>query len=862
MIPVKLQMCNFLSYGEEVPPLDFTQFSIACLSGKNGQGKSALLDALTWVIWGEGRKPSQERKADSGLLKIGENQMWVDLTIDLEDERYRIIRKFSKMKNRNYSELELQVFDEEKSVFISLSSSSIRQTQQRINRLLRMDYETFINSAFILQGRVDEFTRKSARERKQILSEVLGLSHYETLSVLARQHSRELEGKIFALKSRLEQIHQEIAQKDSVQEEIQVIQQEEKNQYLRIKEIRENLQKLEKKRSKLYFEQEKGKELVNRINSDKKELQEYERRKGRVKQNIKDYQSVLSREKEILADYDKYQTMYRENQRMIRLMQEYREMEKEKRETERLIEKVKNQLLLQLEKKKQQYRELQEKVSSLSRQQKKVQEFESKIKHFNSLIERQEKIQQEGNRLNVEIETKKSQIERLKDEIKKNQEKMDLLKHKKQEHCPLCQSPLDEQKKERIKQKIEKDIAINDHEIRGLLEEITELSNKKIILQQEWKKIRNELIKKDKIQNEISTLYLMIKEGKKAEKQAKELLEEIKRLKNQIGQQRFARSERVQLAEIEKQIKKQGYNDQKYIQINQELEHLKKIPLQKEKLLEAKKTMVNLDRERLEIEHQMKLKKSNIHKIEQSYEKFSQNMAILPELEKTIKVQQKLLDQLQQKYNQLFQKRGGYQEKLAKIKEYQKEKQEIEKQKDLQVHEKGIYEKLTSAFGRNGIQAMIIENAIPELEDEANTILSRLSNERTTVSLESLKDLKSGAIKETLDIKIHDEMGIRSYELYSGGETFRIDFAIRIALSKLLTYRSGARLRTLVIDEGFGTQDEDGLQKLIQAIHSIQHDFDKILVITHLSLLKEAFPVRIEVWKDPVLGSQFELVHL
>ncbi len=105
-------------------------------------------------------------------------------------------------------------------------------------------------------------------------------------------------------------------------------------------------------------------------------------------------------------------------------------------------------------------------------------------------------------------------------------------------------------------------------------------------------------------------------------------------------------------------------------------------------------------------------------------------------------------------------------------------------------------------------------------------------------------------------------MGVRPYELYSGGEAFRIDFAIRIALSKLLAIRAGAPLRTLVIDEGFGTQDEDGLQKLIQAINAIQNDFEKILVITHLPTLKDAFPVRIEVWKDPVLGSQFEMIHL
>jgi len=217
---------------------------------------------------------------------------------------------------------------------------------------------------------------------------------------------------------------------------------------------------------------------------------------------------------------------------------------------------------------------------------------------------------------------------------------------------------------------------------------------------------------------------------------------------------------------------------------------------------------------------------------------------------------------LQKAQDQLFLKKGASQEKLLKINQYQQEQKEVEETEKKLSYQKDIYERLTIAFGKNGIPSMIIENAIPELEEEANAILARLSDEPTTISLEPLRELQSGENRETLDIKIHDEIGIRSYELYSGGEAFRIDFAIRIALSKLLTYRSGARLRTLVIDEGFGTQDEEGLQKLIQAINAIQSDFDKILVITHLPILKDTFPVRIEVWKDPVLGSQFQMIHL
>jgi len=103
--------------------------------------------------------------------------------------------------------------------------------------------------------------------------------------------------------------------------------------------------------------------------------------------------------------------------------------------------------------------------------------------------------------------------------------------------------------------------------------------------------------------------------------------------------------------------------------------------------------------------------------------------------------------------------------------------------------------------------------------------------------------------------KRDDELGTRSYELYSGGESFRVNFAIRIALSKLLARRAGARLQTLVIDEGFGTQDAQGRERLVEAINSTKEDFERILVITHIEELKDAFPVRIDVFKTPQ-GSQ------
>jgi exonuclease SbcC len=162
-----------------------------------------------------------------------------------------------------------------------------------------------------------------------------------------------------------------------------------------------------------------------------------------------------------------------------------------------------------------------------------------------------------------------------------------------------------------------------------------------------------------------------------------------------------------------------------------------------------------------------------------------------------------------------------------------------------------IFEELSIAFGKKGIQTLIIDTALPEIEDEANRLLARMTDNRMNIVMETQRahKTKKEETVETLDINISDELGTRRYEMYSGGEAFRIDLALRIALSKLLARRSGAPLPTLIIDEGFGSQDFAGRERLVEAINSIQDDFEKILVITHIEELKNAFDERIEVTK-------------
>ncbi len=169
MIPITLKLENFMSYREEVFELDFTGMTVAILSDRNGPGKSALLDSITWALWGRCRI----RSADD-LVSLAAEETRVELTFSASNETYRVIRSHIKSGGRRktgVTDLQLQI--EQTDHFIPITEDSISNTQAKIISVISMDYETFINSAFL-----DEFTNKLTNraiqsQRKEFLDKEL-----------------------------------------------------------------------------------------------------------------------------------------------------------------------------------------------------------------------------------------------------------------------------------------------------------------------------------------------------------------------------------------------------------------------------------------------------------------------------------------------------------------------------------------------------------------------------------------------------------------------------------------------------------------------------------------------------------------
>jgi len=187
MIPIKLAVRNFMCYRDNVPPLYFTGIHTASIWGDNGNGKSALIDAITWALWGKTRA-----KSDDDLIHSRETEMEVEFDFAVGQDRYRIIRKHAKPKRRRASgpsSLDLLIASD--NGFKVISGDGIRQTEQKIKDILHMDYDTFINSAFLRQGHADEFTRQPPVKRKEVLASILGLSLYDELEKQAKELAKQ-----------------------------------------------------------------------------------------------------------------------------------------------------------------------------------------------------------------------------------------------------------------------------------------------------------------------------------------------------------------------------------------------------------------------------------------------------------------------------------------------------------------------------------------------------------------------------------------------------------------------------------------------------------------------------------------------
>jgi exonuclease SbcC len=189
----------------------------------------------------------------------------------------------------------------------------------------------------------------------------------------------------------------------------------------------------------------------------------------------------------------------------------------------------------------------------------------------------------------------------------------------------------------------------------------------------------------------------------------------------------------------------------------------------------------------------------------------------------------------------------GYDEELERR---ISERQVLVDQKNKLMDSIDVYSNVVKAFGKDGIQAIIMENVTEDLRKYTNSILKQICSEQMSVDFVTQRQTSSGAWKENFDIKISIGSAILDFDDLSGGEQVRMSIALRLALSQLLMRRVGSNVKFLLLDEVDQALDRQGIESLSETIITLSKNL-KILVITHNEPMKEKFENIITIQKGP-----------
>lgn len=848
MIPVKLEVHNFLPFRDPAP-LDLTGLHVACLAGANGAGKSSLLDAMTWALWGKARV-----QRDDDLIHLGETEMQVILTFMLNDQLYRVIRQRSS-KGRGSSALNVHIQDGD--TWRLISDKAIRQTQQQIIDLLRLDYTTFINSAFLVQGHADEFTTRTPAERKEVLSNILGLEAWQRYEEYAKLRIREIDHQVGQTDAQITSIDDELARKLDYQEDLIEAQRSLEALTEQVHAAELNYRELETARQSRDDLRVRQIDLQRRIEQNRQELELTHSQHERQSDRLAGFQEVIEARTEIEAGYSALQEARRQEQELGARLLEQHELSQRQNALGRAIQAAESELLAQkqalLQRQDDLERavttgpegdalgEMQDRIAALEERERQRGEWEEELA---GIREQLAELDGMNRGLKVDMDALASQ----RDQIAAVTEPL----------CPLCGQSLSDAHRADLLERLEREGSEKAETWRANRERMEALESSRARLGREIGDVTQELRNLPPLRVHVARLTERLGRATDAQVELEETRARLDALEGRLARRDYADDEQAELGELMAQLAELGYDEAAHHAAREAVGEYQPFEMRKADLDRALEALPEVEAEIDRLTEQAINWEGRLAEDEALYEALSAEVARLDEQLAELARCEEELKRLRDQEGQARYLVGAVQQKLTTLEQLRMRRGELVDHRQQFGQERGIYEELRLAFGKDGIPAMIIEAAIPEIEEEANQVLSRMTDGRMHLRFETQREKVTGGVKETLDIRIADELGTRDYGTFSGGEAFRVNFAIRLALSRLLARRAGAQLRTLFIDEGFGTQDTQGRERLVEAIHAIQDEFDLILVITHIEELKEAFPARIEVTKTDS-GSQVEL---
>lgn len=839
MKPLRIEIVNLgaIAYVD----IDLRNITTAAIAGPNGAGKStAFTIAPRFALFGA----TKDGTSVDDMVRSGETEASVTYEFEHQGDVWRVVRTRS-TKGRGKSTLELQ--RRSGALWVSESGASIAETQKKIIDLLNLDDDTFSASSMILQGDAGNFTKRPAGQRKAILAQILQLGQYEALQEKARARAAEANVQIERIKAQIAAIDERLANQTSLEGDKLVAETKLRSLEKQIKQAEVDLQAAQVDLAALQARINQIAELAKRIETLGREVNLKTMDLDVQQRRRETAQQVLAKEPDVLeavAEYDglreqitvlktqdtQRQTVATEGQRLKDEMDQIDlTIEKAGVEISRITTQLEGrQALLDAK------AEYDAAVRSLDAAEKNRRDYDA--------------LQQQLQKANTELSTANIRRET---EMASRQKEIDFLLSKTamldNAKCidierATCKFVSDAKEAKSKAQRLKTEAAAWHAEALTTAET---MKFRVTGIQSVIDNIGYDPATYTELQKKISDLRSKAEAAGKLDGMAK-LLETLKAQLVENTERRDDIEKR--LADMREQYRVLSEGMAELPEKTARLAELQHLVDMKDRLPAAREMLTTAADMITKLTTDLKTSQNQLSELKAEHDNLFNNAEPLrvAAQEKANNLQA-TLNTYRAEQTSLTASLGGIQAKLDAMNEAAEQRKVLAAELDPLAKRFNRWQTLVKAFGRDGIQALILENAVPELERTANEILGQMSGGRNYLRFETQKELKSrSGMAETLDIIVGDWSGERIYETYSGGEQLRIDFAIRFALAEMLAKRAGAKVDWLTIDEGFGSQSDEFLPMVIEAVQNVANRFGMVLVISHVKAVQEAFGEKIE----------------
>ncbi len=179
MRPLRLDVEGFTSFRKRLT-LDFAGLDLFAITGPTGVGKSSLIDALVFALYGQVPRVGDDYKQ---LISHGAERLSVLLEFEAGRQRYRIART---ARRAGASKQLLERLDGGEPQPLA---DRVREIRAQVETILGLDYDGFTRSVVLPQGQFDAFLKGEPKERRKILVSLLNLGVYEAMHKLSNQRA-------------------------------------------------------------------------------------------------------------------------------------------------------------------------------------------------------------------------------------------------------------------------------------------------------------------------------------------------------------------------------------------------------------------------------------------------------------------------------------------------------------------------------------------------------------------------------------------------------------------------------------------------------------------------------------------------